>query len=81
MRINALTCIDHVLDSLDKMMILDDVLPFLMDITLGQDAKIVMAVVGMVVFKDLLTGIPMGNMPHANSMATYRHVHLRSLIS
>lgn len=46
MRINALTCIDTVLDSLDKMIILDDVLPFLMDITLGQDAKIVMAVVG-----------------------------------
>lgn len=46
MRINALTCIDTVLDSLDKMMILDDVLPFLMDITLGQDPKIVMAVVG-----------------------------------
>jgi len=35
-----------VLDSLDKMMILDEVLPFLMDITIGQDAKIVMAVVG-----------------------------------
>lgn len=46
MRINALTCIDTVLDSLDKMIILDEVLPFLMDITLGQDAKIVMAVVG-----------------------------------
>ena len=50
MRINALTCIDHVLDSLDKMMILDEVLPFLMDITLGQDAKIVMAVVGESMF-------------------------------
>ena len=46
MRINALTCINTVLDSLDKMMILDEVLPFLMDITIGQDAKIVMAVVG-----------------------------------
>lgn len=48
MRINALTCIDTVLDSLDKMIILDEVLPFLMDVTLGQDAKIVMAVVGMI---------------------------------
>lgn len=46
MRINALTCINTVLDSLDKMIILDDVLPFLMDLTLGQDAKIVMSVVG-----------------------------------
>ncbi|KAH3782679.1 hypothetical protein DPMN_160598 [Dreissena polymorpha] len=53
MRINALTCIDTVLDSLDKMMILDDVLPFLMDITLGQDPKIVMAVVG--IYKHLLS--------------------------
>ncbi|XP_053393916.1 SCY1-like protein 2 isoform X3 [Mercenaria mercenaria] len=53
MRINALTCIDTVLDSLDKMIILDEVLPFLMDITLGQDAKIVMAVVG--IYKHLMS--------------------------
>ncbi|XP_052776231.1 SCY1-like protein 2 isoform X2 [Mya arenaria] len=53
MRINALTCIDTVLDSLDKMIILDDVLPFLMDITLGQEAKIVMAIVG--IYKHLLS--------------------------
>lgn len=43
-RINALACIDKLLDSLDKMIILDEVLPFLTDISC-QDADVVMAVV------------------------------------
>ena len=45
MRLNALLCIDNLLESLDKMIILDELLPFLTDIQC-QDAKIVMAVVG-----------------------------------
>ncbi|ESO87504.1 hypothetical protein LOTGIDRAFT_127669 [Lottia gigantea] len=52
LRINALTCIDHMLDSLGKMLILDEVLPFLTDITC-QDADVVMAVVG--VYKHMLS--------------------------
>ena len=44
MRINALACMDHLLESLDKMLILDDVLPFLTDITC-QDPDVVVAVV------------------------------------
>ncbi|XP_076462131.1 SCY1-like protein 2 [Babylonia areolata] len=51
MRINALSCIDHLLDSLDKMLILDDVLPFLTDITC-QDPDVVIAVVN--IYKHML---------------------------
>lgn len=46
-RINALTCIDHLLDSLDKMLILDNILPFLANIS-GQDPDVVMCVVGKI---------------------------------
>ena len=44
-RLNALACIDRLIDSLEKMMIIEDVLPFLIDIT-GQDVDIVMAIIG-----------------------------------
>ncbi|KAH9505382.1 hypothetical protein Btru_058578, partial [Bulinus truncatus] len=43
-RINALTCIDHLLDSLDKMLILDNILPFLANIS-AQDPDVIMSVV------------------------------------
>ncbi|CAG5114716.1 unnamed protein product, partial [Candidula unifasciata] len=43
-RVNALTCIDHLLDSLDKMLILDNILPFLANIP-GQDPDVIMCVV------------------------------------
>jgi SCY1-like protein 2 len=46
MKINALLCIDKLLDKLDKMIILDEVLPFLTDITTYQDTEILMAVIG-----------------------------------
>ncbi|KAK3588431.1 hypothetical protein CHS0354_026758 [Potamilus streckersoni] len=52
MRSNALVCIDHLLDSLDKMIILDEVVPFLTEISC-QDSKIIMAVVG--IYKHLLS--------------------------
>ena len=42
---NALTCIDRLLDSLDKMIILDEVIPFLTEITCS-DVDIIMAVIG-----------------------------------
>lgn len=44
MRINALSCVDHLLESLDKMLILDDVLPFLTDITC-QDPDVIVTIV------------------------------------
>ena len=44
-RLNALECIDRLLDSLDKMIILDDVLPFLTDIQCS-DVDIIMSIVG-----------------------------------
>ena len=44
-RLNALACIDKLLESLDKMMILDEVLPFLTDIQC-QDVDIIMSVIG-----------------------------------
>eukprot|EP00106_Octopus_bimaculoides_P005507 XP_014772949.1 PREDICTED: SCY1-like protein 2 [Octopus bimaculoides] len=44
MKINALTCIKKLLDSLDKMIILDEVLPFLTEISC-QDAEVVMSIV------------------------------------
>jgi len=44
-RLNALECIDRLLDSLDKMIILDDVLPFLTDIQCS-DVDIIMCIVG-----------------------------------
>jgi SCY1-like protein 2 len=46
-RLNALACIDRLLDSLDKMMILDEVLPFLTEIQV-QDVDIIMSVIGMI---------------------------------
>ncbi|KAL8578141.1 hypothetical protein ACOMHN_051696 [Nucella lapillus] len=52
MRINALSCIDHLLESLDKMLILDDVLPFLTDINC-QDPDVVVAVVS--IYKHMLS--------------------------
>ncbi|CAE1329902.1 SCYL2 [Acanthosepion pharaonis] len=45
MKINALTCIKKLLDSLDKMIILDEVLPFLTEISC-QDAEVVMTIIG-----------------------------------
>ncbi|GFO05052.1 scy1-like protein 2 isoform x5, partial [Plakobranchus ocellatus] len=51
-RINALTCIDHLLDSLDKMLILDNILPFLANIS-GQDPDVIMCVVG--IYKHMLS--------------------------
>ena len=44
-KLNALACIDRLVDSLDKMMILDEVLPFLTDIPC-QDVDIIMSVIG-----------------------------------
>ncbi|XP_070194275.1 uncharacterized protein [Littorina saxatilis] len=52
MRINALSCMDHLLESLDKMLILDDVLPFLTDITC-QDPDVVVAIVS--IYKHMLS--------------------------
>ncbi|XP_046578667.1 SCY1-like protein 2 [Haliotis rubra] len=52
LRINALTCIDHMLDSLDKMLILDEILPFLADVSC-QDAEVVMTIVG--IYKHMLS--------------------------
>ena len=43
-RLNALACIDRLIDSLDKMMILDEVLPFLTEISC-QDVDIIMSVI------------------------------------
>ena len=43
-RLIALECIDRLLDSLDKMMILDEVLPFLTDIQCS-DVDIIMCIV------------------------------------
>ncbi|XP_071151108.1 SCY1-like protein 2 isoform X1 [Mytilus edulis] len=51
-KINALSCIDHVLDSLDKMTILDEVLPLLTE-SQCQDASIVITIVG--IYKHLLS--------------------------
>ncbi|KAK3783165.1 hypothetical protein RRG08_046959 [Elysia crispata] len=51
-RINALTCIDHLLDSLDKMLILDNILPFLANIS-GQDPDVITCVVG--IYKHMLS--------------------------
>ncbi|BFZ16293.1 hypothetical protein BsWGS_19332 [Bradybaena similaris] len=51
-RVNALTCIDHLLDSLDKMLILDNILPFLANIP-GQDPDVIMSVVG--IYKHMLS--------------------------
>uniref|UniRef100_A0A2C9JL58 Protein kinase domain-containing protein n=1 Tax=Biomphalaria glabrata TaxID=6526 RepID=A0A2C9JL58_BIOGL len=51
-RINALTCIDHLLDSLDKMLILDNILPFLANIT-AQDPDVIMCIVG--IYKHMLS--------------------------
>ncbi|XP_064624687.1 SCY1-like protein 2 isoform X10 [Lineus longissimus] len=53
MKINALLCIDKLLDKLDKMIILDEVLPFLTDITTYQDTEILMAVIG--IYKHMLS--------------------------
>lgn len=44
-QLNALACIDKLLDSLDKMMILDEVLPFLTELK-AQDVDIIMAIIG-----------------------------------
>ena len=43
-KLNALACIDRLLDSLDKMMILDEVLPFLTEMNC-QDVDIIMSVI------------------------------------
>jgi len=42
---NALECLSRLLDSLDKMVILEEVLPFLTEIQCS-DVDIIMAVVG-----------------------------------
>ncbi|XP_025110543.1 SCY1-like protein 2 isoform X2 [Pomacea canaliculata] len=52
MRINALSCVDHLLESLDKMLILDDVLPFLTDITC-QDPDVIVTIVS--IYKHMLS--------------------------
>ncbi|XP_074643390.1 SCY1-like protein 2 [Tubulanus polymorphus] len=52
MRLNALLCIDKLLDKLDKMIILDEVLPFLTEISY-QDTEILMAVIG--IYKHMLS--------------------------
>ncbi|ELU03322.1 hypothetical protein CAPTEDRAFT_140753, partial [Capitella teleta] len=51
-RLNALACIDRLLDSLGKMMILDEVLPFLTEIQV-QDVDIIMSVIA--IYKHLLS--------------------------
>lgn len=48
-RLNALECLNRMLDYLDKMMILEEILPFLTDIQCS-DADIIMTVVGSFVF-------------------------------
>ncbi|CAH1775961.1 unnamed protein product [Owenia fusiformis] len=52
MRMNALACIDRLLDSIDKMIILDEVLPFLTDVNY-QDTEVLMAVIG--IYKHMLS--------------------------
>ena len=47
MKVNALLCIDKLLDKLDKMIILDEVLPFLTEINYP-DTEILMAVIGKI---------------------------------
>lgn len=42
---NALECLNRLLDSLDKMIILEEVLPFLTEIQCS-DVDIIMAVIG-----------------------------------
>lgn len=44
-RLNVLTCIDRLLDCLDKMAIIDDVLPFLAYIQ-TTDVEVIMSIVG-----------------------------------
>ena len=44
-RMNSLACIDKLLDSVDKMTILDEVIPFLTEITY-QDTEVLMVVIG-----------------------------------
>ena len=44
-RLNALACVDRLIDSLEKMMIIEEVLPFLAEITC-QDVDIIMAIIG-----------------------------------
>lgn len=44
-KLNALACLDRLLDSLDKMIILDEVIPFMTEITCS-DVDIVMSVTG-----------------------------------
>ena len=45
---NALTCIARLLDSLDRMIVLEEILPFLTDIN-SHDVDIIMIVLGMYV--------------------------------
>ena len=45
-RINALACIDRLLDCLDKMVIIDELIPFLAEIQCA-DVDITMAVIGI----------------------------------
>jgi len=44
-RVNVLACVDRLLDCLDKMSIIDDVLPFLADIH-TDNVQLVMPLVG-----------------------------------
>ena len=44
---NSLACIDKLLDSVDKMTILDEVIPFLTEITY-QDTEVLMVVIGTI---------------------------------
>jgi len=45
--VNALECINRLVTSLDKMIIIDEVIPFLTDIQCSSDADIIMAVLGI----------------------------------
>uniref|UniRef100_A0A1I8IE74 CID domain-containing protein n=1 Tax=Macrostomum lignano TaxID=282301 RepID=A0A1I8IE74_9PLAT len=52
MRMNALACLEQLMDRLDKMTILEDLLPFLLDISFS-DPDIYMAVIN--IYKRMLT--------------------------
>ena len=49
-KLNALACVDRLLDSLDKMTVLEEVLPFMTEITCS-DVDIIMAQSGQSVFR------------------------------
>jgi len=51
-RVNVLMCVDRLLDCLDKMAIIDDVLPFLADIQTSE-VDVIMSLVGQCIIHSL----------------------------